>query len=389
MSDLVHLLDPISPDAFAREYWERRPLLVERNDPTYYETLLTLANVDDILSTSSAHSGQLQAVRDGKGRPLAKNTSGLGGTFAEAWYDEYRAGSTIVLQALHERWPPLRRLCQALAAEFSSGFQVNVYVTPPGAQGLSTHFDTHDVFVVQIAGSKRWRVFDRTIELPLHGQAHEGGTPDSSMLLHDVRLTAGSLLYLPRGYPHDATSSDTVSVHLAVGALTVTWASTIIGAVERAIDADARYRASLPPGFAAGGEPRQRAEADLAALLRDLLARIDPAVAIDDAARRVEHALPVDLTGHLLDLEHEMRLDLQTPLRVRLESRPRLVHDNGTVAVQFHGKRVAMPAYAGPLLQFMLTHEHFRGADLPDAVDDAGKLVVARRLLHEGLLTRC
>lgn len=167
----MHLLDPISPDAFAREYWERRPLLVERNDPTYYETLLTLANVDDILSTSSAHSGQLQAVRDGKGRPLAKNTSGLGGTFAEAWYDEYRAGSTIVLQALHERWPPLRRLCQALAAEFSSGFQVNVYVTPPGAQGLSTHFDTHDVFVVQIAGSKRWRVFDRTIELPPHGQA--------------------------------------------------------------------------------------------------------------------------------------------------------------------------------------------------------------------------
>lgn len=388
MFDLARLLEPISSDVFAREYWERKPLLVQRDDPTYYAPLLTLADVDDILSTSSAHSGQLQVVRDGKERPLAKNTSGLGGTFAEAWYDEYRSGSTIVLQALHERWPPLRRLCQALAAEFSSGFQVNVYVTPPGAQGLSTHFDTHDVFVVQIAGSKGWRVFDRTIELPLYGQAHEGGTPDPATLLHDIRLTAGSVLYLPRGYPHDATSTDTVSVHLAVGALTVTWASTILSAVEHAIDADSRYRASLPPAFADGGEPRRRAEAHLAALLRDLVDRMDPAAIIEDAARRVEHALPIDLTGHLLDLEHETRLDLQVPLRVRAESRPTLVPENGTVAVQFHGKRVTMPAHAKPLLEFMLTHEQFKGSDLPDAVDDAGKLVVVRRLLREGFLTR-
>ena len=387
MFDLARLLEPISTDVFAREYWERKPLLVQRDDRAYYAPLLTLADVDSILSTSSAHSGQLQAVRDGKVRPLAKNTSGLGGTFAEAWYDEYRSGSTLVLQALHERWTPLRRLCQALAAEFSSGFQVNAYVTPPGSRGLSTHFDTHDVFVVQIAGSKRWRVFDRTVELPLYGQGHDGRL-DLATLLHDTTLNAGDVLYLPRGYPHDATSTDTMSIHLAVGALTVTWASTILGAVERAIDADSRFRESLPPAFAQGGEPRQRAEARLAALLRHLIDSIDPAVAIEDAVRRAEQALPVDLTGHLADLEQEMHVDLQMQLRARLDSRPIVIHGDGTAAVQFHGKRVTMPAYAKPLLEFMLTHERFCAADLPDAVDDPGKLVVVRRLLREGFLTR-
>jgi len=40
----------------------------------------------------------------------------------EAIYAEYRNGATIVAQFLHERWKPLKRLCQSLAAEFSAEF---------------------------------------------------------------------------------------------------------------------------------------------------------------------------------------------------------------------------------------------------------------------------
>ena len=48
--------------------------------------------------------------------------------------------------------------------------QANAYATPAGAQGFAVHHDTHDVFVLQVAGEKRWLVYEPALELPLKDQ---------------------------------------------------------------------------------------------------------------------------------------------------------------------------------------------------------------------------
>src|SRR5215472_2106634 len=150
---LARLIDPISTETFRREYWEKQPLVVRRQDPLYYRDLLSLADVDAILASSSVASSNLRVIHQGVETPIARllaaDPAGRAGGL-ELLYARYREGSTIVLNALHERWPSLARLCRALAAELSTGFQVNVYLTPRGARGLRTHYDTHDVFVVQV-----------------------------------------------------------------------------------------------------------------------------------------------------------------------------------------------------------------------------------------------
>lgn len=56
--------------------------------------------------------------------------------------------------------------------------------------------------------------------------------------------------------------------------------------------------------------------------------------------------------------------------------------------VEFHGKRIRLPAHAGPALRFMHTAEApFTAADLPGPLDTDGALTLARRLLREGLIT--
>ena len=65
-------------------------------------------------------------------------------------------GATMVLQGLHRVWPPIIAFSQQLAAELGHPVQANAYVTPPQNQGFSDHYDVHDVFVLQIAGEKRW-----------------------------------------------------------------------------------------------------------------------------------------------------------------------------------------------------------------------------------------
>ena len=172
-SDLSYLIDPIGVDAFVSEYWEQKPLVVTRQDPAYYRHLLTLTDVDHILSTSSVKSANLRVVNKGKETPISEllqsHPAGVI-TGLELLYERYRAGSTIVLNALHERWEPLAGLCRSLTNELSAISQVNVYLTPRSARGLRTHYDMHDVFVLQIEGSKRWRLFEAPLRLPLASQ---------------------------------------------------------------------------------------------------------------------------------------------------------------------------------------------------------------------------
>jgi ribosomal protein L16 Arg81 hydroxylase len=384
--DLARLIDPIDVQTFKREYWEEKPLIVHRRDPSYFADLLSLADVDGILNSSNVHSTDVQLVRSGIPRDVGKADGRR--TSAESWFAEYRSGSTIVLQSLHNRWLPLKQMCRRLGEEFSAGFQVNVYLTPPRAQGFSTHYDTHDVFVVQAAGSKRWRVYAPTIELPLYGQPFRREVHPAGPVLHDFDLHAGDVMYLPRGYAHDASSMGETSLHLAVGALTITWASVLLGAVEAAIEGDPLYRRSLPPGFARDDESPSKLEEQLHELSNRLIANLDIGAAATDAIERAHQSMPPHLDGHLVDLELESTVNLQTRLSIRPGAADvRMAIRGDSVSLEFHGKRVSMPAAVYPALEFISRTRCVTAEELSGGLDEASRLTLVRRLIREGYLT--
>ena len=82
----------------------------------------------------------------------------------------FAGGSTIVLQALHRVWPPVIDFCQQLASDLGHPVQANAYVTPPQNQGFDDHYDVHDVFVLQVAGRKRWSIHAPVHPSPLRDQ---------------------------------------------------------------------------------------------------------------------------------------------------------------------------------------------------------------------------
>src|SRR4051794_14971092 len=146
---LSYLVDPVEVDVFRREYWERKPLLVQRDDLGYYAGLLSLADVDSLMSTSGLLLDNLRVVLNGREMPVSQLKAAAGVNSLEAAYAYYRNGYTLVLNRLDGRFEPLQRLSRRLAAEVNARFQVNVYVTPARNQGFAPHYDTHDVFVAQ------------------------------------------------------------------------------------------------------------------------------------------------------------------------------------------------------------------------------------------------
>lgn len=107
---------------------------------------------------------------------------------------------------------------------------VNLYLTPPSAQAVAPHADDRDVLVWQAAGSKCWSVYGSPIPFPYPeeqvGKSDSYPVPEKTLEtpLLEVTLHEGDVLYMPRGYVHEAkTSKEEASLHLTIALATHDW----------------------------------------------------------------------------------------------------------------------------------------------------------------------
>lgn len=129
----------------------------------------------------------------------------------------YKEGYTVALRGLEFRYQSIATVADKLAVMFGQpSVGANLYLTPPNSQGLACHFDDHCVFVCQIFGSKQWTVFSQTSQLlpRLYDDLHGSDANCSMAGSREFLLREGDILYIPRGFPHEAytkAGSDDVS----------------------------------------------------------------------------------------------------------------------------------------------------------------------------------
>lgn len=386
---LAGLIAPVDVADFIGRYWEREMLLVRRDDPGYYNHLLTMADVDHLLANSGLRESELRVIAGGENvwpREIGSGTGSKAAGDLDRVYDLYRQGATINLTYLHERWTPLIQLCRKLMIEFSSEVKSNVYLTPAGVQGLKPHHDTHDVFVAQIYGTKHWRLFPSPLSLPLHGQRYQWPPEGPGEPIHEFDLTPGDMLYLPRGIVHDATSTDAASLHLTVGVIPLRWAEVIRSVVKRVTADNICFRASVPSRLTAG-DWRAAAELTGAELISSLADLISPSDLIAEVSSAGPHGFKPVMDGHLTDLEAIESIGLDTLLQRRPDTQWRLVADDGQARLEFHGRSLTLPGHTAGDVRFAAEASTLTGRDLPGDLDEPGRLVLLRLLVREGFLT--
>lgn len=154
---LESLLAPISLDEFFSGYWEKAPLVCARREPSHYQALLNVSDIDFIVS--SAFTMGKAAVEALGTAEVKKFLKGDFATHISELYDAYRRGSTIRVNRVQRYWKPMRELCRSLEQSFQFPVRANLYCTPASAAPSKRHYDTHDVLVLQISGRKNWRIF--------------------------------------------------------------------------------------------------------------------------------------------------------------------------------------------------------------------------------------
>ena len=126
----------------------------------------------------------------------------------------YKEGYTVALRGLEFCYQSIAAIADTLALMFGQpSVGANLYLTPPNSQGLACHFDDHCVFVCQIFGSKQWTIFSPPSQLlPRLYDSLLGSDIDCTKAgRREFFLREGDVLYIPRGFPHEAYTSSAVS----------------------------------------------------------------------------------------------------------------------------------------------------------------------------------
>jgi ribosomal protein L16 Arg81 hydroxylase len=390
--DFDLLIAPIEPAHFFAEFWEKRPLVISRQSPDYYSGLCSLADVDWILSSTDLRYPAIRLVRHGPDLPTNAYTrdlrsrrfvfAGVGDT--DRILLEYQRGATILLQRVERSWPPLTALCGNLEQVFYHPVDANAYLTPASSQGFGVHYDTHDVFILQLAGSKHWRLYDAPLRLPLESQPFDQLDVNPGPLSQQIDLHAGDLIYLPRGTFHEALSSTCSSLHVTVAITPHRWADLIADAVAVVARQDERFRESVPLG-PLRGQDAGALEDRFEELLHILSERVNLAEVLDAMTDRfiAERRPPLD--GQLAQLEELGRLRLRTVVARRAGLLHRLALQQDKVMLVFSRKKISYPSEMEPALRYIAAAGEFEVGSIPN-LDVAQRLLLVHRLIREGFL---
>ena len=367
MGALEHLVD--DPARFLSETYGEIPELTAAGRD--YSRLGSLDAFDHMINDTLLPAAAFRLVRDGSPLPVRSYTKRFGEQRDDTIrvadpplvFDHFAAGATIVLESLHRYSAPVRDLCRDLEAELRHDTQVNVYITPPGAQGFATHIDSHDVFVVQVFGTKHWLV-------------HDSDDADQSEPLIERDLVMGDCLYIPKGFPHSATTSSDASAHLTIGILPNT---------ERNMT---RELSSLLARAASPIDVRGR---DVTAVSKDLLSEMRAgldAVDEDELARRLTRLFFTSrhhsLRGHLKRVLDAHEISDADKVMTRVEWIR--FDDPDGVSLLLPDRELRFGSRLVPALDIVLTDEPFRVSDLAPHLDAEERAAMIAKLIREGLL---
>lgn len=212
LDDALPLLGGLSPAAFMRRHWQKKPLLVRQAwpgvvPPLARPALFALAAQEGVESRLVQRRGEGTQANDWRVRqgPFARRalppTTRAGWTLLVQGLDLHSDAAHALLSRF--RFVPQARLDDLMISWASEG------------GGVGAHMDNYDVFLIQVAGKRRWRigpVTDATLVegVPLKLLAHF--QPQEEHVLEP-----GDMLYLPPGWGHDGIAEGGECMTCSVG----------------------------------------------------------------------------------------------------------------------------------------------------------------------------
>ncbi|SKC83357.1 cupin domain-containing protein [Ohtaekwangia koreensis] len=257
--DFSWLLRPFHVTDFFQNYLERKPLVIRRGDTRYFQDILTLDDIDFIVSRMHAlgsYDVRMAAADKVIFEKQYASMSRVQNVEVKSHLNTAKVlelftkhGATIIIEQISNVWPSIARLSDAVNESMSCSSGANIYISPAESQGFEAHYDTHDVFILQVHGSKRWKIYENPVYLPLGSQPSIPYSGEQAVPSVELDLQAGDLIYMPRGFVHEAMTNQEISAHITLGIYGTTWTRLILDSITKL----AGQREVFRSGFFADG----------------------------------------------------------------------------------------------------------------------------------------
>jgi ribosomal protein L16 Arg81 hydroxylase len=398
--NLDYLVSPTARSAFFTQYWEKKPLVLQRREPAYYEALLGSGDLDYILASAcSLQSSSIELLRDGhivNCKPDERPAY---------LYQAYQQGHTIRVRGVQRLWPQLSHLCRNLQRDFGFPVKANLYCTPANSTGTRQHSDCHDVFIVQIAGRKRWRISEAVPSLPLQyvpglpfekseilfalragAPEREAATEKNDEPSREVLLEPGDSLYLPRGMAHEVWTEDNPSAHVTVGIYVITLMDLMAVALGQVAHRDIRFRKSLPIGSTAGLITDDALDDVFQSLLKVFSQEANLSAALDEISGSFVWGMQAFGDGALMKWSDPTGLSLEAEVQWWPGTVLRLTTLNGSVGLASCHASFTAPDSLGEPIRFIAQRPRFKIGELPGGLSPRSKVVLVRHLVEKKIL---
>jgi Cupin superfamily protein len=385
--DLASLLSPTSVQTFLQSCWTRSPFVARSAGQDRFGGLLDLAEFEFLLSAVAA-PGWLSFV-SGTVKPPSREQLTRDGTLdVAAVHKAVAGGQSLLLTKVHRLHPATGRLCRQIAADFRGAgvvlrkpVRANAYFTPPHAQGFEPHYDDHEVLVLQLHGEKHWRIYGEAVKYPRRPMLDALDADFPKANAQALTLHPGDVLYVPRGFVHEADAKDTPSLHLTLSIQAATWSDVF----ERLVELDDRLGEPLPQGFCAGGVPQAGDKAAIARIAGSIVQGPGANRAMADIFNStfIEGDLP--LHGHLARMNSAARVEPATRLAVAEGLHASLEWAGDTAVLRLPGAVLRADKQAAFLFQAVCAAKPFRLCDLAKA-DVMALVDLAQELVTRGVL---
>ncbi len=354
--------------------------MCQREIPDYYGDLFTLDDFDEAITRAPSYV-KLANAESKKNQQYKPVVQGL-----EAVLADMRAGGTLVLDQLHHTDPKLSLLCRTLAPELGHRFQTNLYLTPPHGKGFTPHWDNHDVFILQVLGSKHWKIETTRRKLP--EPAEPMGTEGRELRGEPTAFTVrqGDLIYIPRGFVHAAECGEEPSLHITFGVTAYFLEGLLTAVMNAARQRDESLNTTLPLGFmqGSGDDLVRRIKAALHGMCDDKFLT----AVVDQYRDELVRTFPLDVSGQVRDFFRPRPVALDDVVGPRRGTVYRVQVDAEFVRVNFGARSISFLGLFREALEFALSTPAYAVREIKGDLADEERIVFIERLIEEGLVIR-
>ncbi|MDP1740935.1 cupin domain-containing protein [Polaromonas sp.] len=289
-------------------------------------------------------------------------------------------GATLIVNKIHQSSAKIHRVVDAVAAYYRSTAVANLYLSQKGVGGFGVHYDAHDVFILQVQGSKRWKIHPPTTPHPLFDMKRHDRDGPALAPYFDLLLRPGEVLYIPRGHWHCASAETGTSMHLTVGVNAPTGIDFLKWLADELVDDESWRR----PLFADNPEALIALVESLGSRLRD---QDFPETFWKDRSAGL-------IMGGRFRLPYQLAADhfIEFPVAMMVSKRPALsyvAHSGAGLEIFFHGKVLELDGAASSFVNAVEASGNIAlslGAELRFGLSRTAFEKLIRQLIAEGYI---